>query len=159
MADFKIAYAKTAVVEGGYANDKDDSGGETWKGIARNFHPNWSGWNIVDTLKKTAGFPANLERSEALQLQVHAFYKRNFWDVYNLDLMADQQVANELYDTGVNCGTETVAKYFQRILNVLNLGGKHFADLKVDGQVGRASLEAFHKLPANDRRLVWKLLN
>ncbi|RYD50653.1 MAG: hypothetical protein EOP52_13405, partial [Sphingobacteriales bacterium] len=36
MADFLTAYKRTAVAEGGYANDPDDLGGETYKGIARN---------------------------------------------------------------------------------------------------------------------------
>lgn len=29
--------------EGGYSNDPIDLGGETYKGIARNAHPNWQG--------------------------------------------------------------------------------------------------------------------
>jgi lysozyme family protein len=30
MADFKIAYNKTSLKEGGYANLANDKGGETW---------------------------------------------------------------------------------------------------------------------------------
>lgn len=34
--------------EGGYVNDPDDKGGETYKGIARKFNPDWKGWKIID---------------------------------------------------------------------------------------------------------------
>ena len=44
MADFKVAFAKTIRFEGGYVNHKADKGGETYKGIARNFWPKWKGW-------------------------------------------------------------------------------------------------------------------
>ena len=37
MAEFETAYYLTNKIEGGYANDQDDKGGETYRGIARNF--------------------------------------------------------------------------------------------------------------------------
>ena len=37
MANFEEAYKKTSDFEGGYVNDEDDAGGETYRGIARNF--------------------------------------------------------------------------------------------------------------------------
>ncbi|MDR1034997.1 MAG: hypothetical protein LBT40_00015 [Deltaproteobacteria bacterium] len=33
-------------MEGGWANNPADSGGETFRGIARNFHKSWPGWAI-----------------------------------------------------------------------------------------------------------------
>ena len=51
MSDFNIAYAKTGHAEGGYANNPDDSGGETVQGISRNNFPKWRGWMIVDLEK------------------------------------------------------------------------------------------------------------
>lgn len=41
MAEFNIAFQKTLTHEGGYVNDPEDSGGETYKGISRNNHKNW----------------------------------------------------------------------------------------------------------------------
>ena len=35
MADFRLAYKKIEAAEGGYVNDPDDKGGETYKGISR----------------------------------------------------------------------------------------------------------------------------
>ena len=34
--------------EGGYVFDPDDSGGETYKGVARKFHSKWEGWSKID---------------------------------------------------------------------------------------------------------------
>ena len=105
MADFKTAYDKTMKVEGGYANTEGDSGGETWKGIARNYHPKWSGWSIIDTFKpirNIAVFESNLKASQTLQRLVLEFYKEEFWDVMLLDQVQNQDIANEMFDTGVN---------------------------------------------------------
>lgn len=52
MADFDKAYFRTCKFEGGYANDKNDSGGETYKGISRVHNPKWGGWKIIDSYKK-----------------------------------------------------------------------------------------------------------
>ncbi|MBC7912857.1 MAG: hypothetical protein H7Y07_01930, partial [Pyrinomonadaceae bacterium] len=58
MANFDLAYKITMHNEGGYANDPQDNGGETWKGVARNFCPKWAGWVIVDRIK--ASYPKSL---------------------------------------------------------------------------------------------------
>ncbi|MFM7564688.1 MAG: glycosyl hydrolase 108 family protein, partial [Planctomycetota bacterium] len=39
MADFAIAFDETMINEGGYVDDPDDRGGETYRGVARRFHP------------------------------------------------------------------------------------------------------------------------
>lgn len=56
MADFKKALGLILKNEGGYVFDRDDSGGETYKGIARNMNSKWDGWVIVDIFKKTDRF-------------------------------------------------------------------------------------------------------
>ena len=45
MADFQPAFEKMIRNEGGYTlhNVASDRGGQTFAGIARNFHPNWPG--------------------------------------------------------------------------------------------------------------------
>ena len=47
MANFNQAFKKVMSAEGGYVNDPDDPGGETYKGVARKMNPRWSGWAIV----------------------------------------------------------------------------------------------------------------
>ena len=159
MTDFMIAYKKTAAVEGGYANHPADKGGETWKGIARNMHPDLEGWKTVDKRKNEPGFPKNLNSDLALQGQVMAFFKQWFWDSLRLGDLQDQQVANELYDTGVNMGTGRASLFFQRVLNAINKNGVLYADLALDGKIGGKTVAAFNALSKNDKAIVWRLLN
>ncbi len=116
MADFKIAYDITAKNEGGYANDPADRGGETWKGVARKAHPNWPGWNIVDSYKGKVGFIQNLKASVSLQQMVEQLYRSSYWDVIRGDEIKDQSAANMIYDSAVNIGTRPAIKLAQRSL-------------------------------------------
>lgn len=140
MADFRTAYQIVMTNEGGYANNPTDRGGETWRGIARKIFPTWSGWVFVDAAKQQANFPSNLAANDQLQKLVLAFYKENFWNKLNLDLVNNQKIANELFDTGVNMGSGVAGTFLQRVLNVSNRGGKDYPDLTVDGTVGQKTI-------------------
>lgn len=154
MAIFKIAYQKTSVAEGGYANDPRDHGGETWKGISRNNEVNWIGWHIIDMYKKLPNFPSNLNASTELENAVQSIYKNNYWDALNLDLVEDQRMANEIYDTGVNMGTGRAGIFFQQVLNVSSK-----TQLVMDGKIGPKTIALFNSLSASDQYMVWKLFN
>lgn len=156
MADFKIAYKITMAHEGGYANNPNDSGGETWKGIARKKHPNWPGWTLVDRAKQ-GDFPTNLTSVPNLQNLVESFYKIQFWDFLKLDQINNQRIANELFDTSVNMGQGVAGLFIQRALNVSNRNGKDYPDLQVDGNVGSVTVNAVNNHPRPDQLL--KLLN
>ena len=147
MAKFSIAYSKTMAHEGLYSNDPSDRGGETYMGIARKFHADWDGWAIVDRIKEEVSkynLKAALNANPVLKTKVQDFYKKVFWDVLNLDRLQCQEIADELFDTGVNQGSGSAAKYFQMSLNLLNYNGKHFSDLKVDGDIGTKTLAAYN---------------
>lgn len=151
MANFDIAEAITRRNEGGYANNPADTGGETYAGIARNHWPKWEGWNIIDGIKKyfkenritiTAGnINTAAKKSQSLTLMISQFYKKNFWDVLKLDLINDQQLANSVYDFGVNSGTSRSAKYLQ-----LSAG------VKDDGIIGKQTLAAVNSA---DRKVIY----
>lgn len=147
MANFMIGYRKTATIEGGYSNNPNDRGGETFKGISRKNFPNWPGWSLIDDLKRTTGFPSILINQPRLQDLLLDFYKKEFWDALMLDYAANQEIANELYDTAVNCGTGVAGTFLQRVLNVSNQEGKYYKDLKVDGQVGSVTISALNSHP------------
>jgi len=66
MANFINAFQKTIVNEGGYGNDPDDPGGETYKGFARKIHSKWEGWTTIDLQKRQAGSPATIYRDPEL---------------------------------------------------------------------------------------------
>lgn len=136
MADFKIAEKITGHNEGGFADNHSDHGGMTYAGIARNFWPQWGGWAAIDRIIKTYGNnPHTVDlwasKDNVLQSQISLFYKQNFWDVNKLDLFKDQQVANSVYDFGVNSGTKKAAKTLQAVLMITQ-----------DGVIGSMSLES-----------------
>lgn len=157
MANFQTAYAITREFEGGYSNHKNDTGGETYKGIARNPNPKWKGWAIIDDLRHAANFPANLNTHAGLQALVQSFYKAEYWDTMNLDLVKNQAIANELFDTGVNMGIGRAGIFLQRVLNVANKGQSLYPDLKLDGNVGKVTVSALNSHP--DPSVILKGLN
>ena len=118
MADFRSAFVRTLKFEGGYSNDPNDRGGETYRGIARKAWPSWEGWVTVDNLKY-ANLP--LDDNRQLQVQVEDFYRKNFWNPIKGDSLPDP-VASELFDCAVNCGIGTAVKFLQRAIGVSDDG-------------------------------------
>ncbi len=147
---FNQVYKRTSILEGGYANNPSDKGGETYCGIARRFHPDWFGWKTVDRIKKGAGgeLPNNF-KIPILEDDVRVFYKRMFWDKIYGDQMLDEDIAAEVYDTAVNCEISVASRFLQRTLNVLNRNQRDWSDLKVDGMIGP---DTIHKLKTAIRR-------
>jgi len=110
MADFKLTINKVLHFEGGFVNDPNDNGGETYCGISRKFWPDWGGWPIIDT--------GSFKVGDLVQL----FYKINFWDKIGGDKIADQSIADLLMDSAVNEGIVPAVKRAQSIVNVTQDG-------------------------------------
>lgn len=136
MANFRSAYESIMTHEGGYSNDPVDAGGETYKGISRRYHPDWAGWSIIDQLKSSSNFPANLSNSPQLQEMVSQFYKEKYWDTFWGDKITSQHVANELFDISVNLGRKRAVRFLQRALNLLNRNQQSYPDISEDGIFG-----------------------
>lgn len=111
MADFLVAYKITAVNEGGYVNDPNDSGGETYCGITRKGHPNSPIWAFIDKHKPVKWNTIFHE----LDSFVQALYKANYWDPIGGDSIDDQDVANDAYDMAVNSGVGDALKMLKAI--------------------------------------------
>jgi len=122
MADYKAAIKRVLLTEGGYANDPDDAGGETYKGVARKFWPKWVGWVIVDRLRGQPNFPHNLKGNITLDEYVMLFYKTNFWDKIGGDFIDDQEIGNNLIDAAVNEGIKGAVKRAQSIVGLAPTG-------------------------------------
>lgn len=142
MAKFEVAYKITSVNEGLYANNPADTGGETWAGISRNNFPTWSGWKVIDAIKLKYGRTAAIiNKYGRIDPSLHdkeiSFWKSNFWDVNKLDQFHDQQLANTVYDFGVNSGTGRAAKFLQKAVGTIQ-----------DGKIGPQTLAAVNKLDA-----------
>ena len=119
------------------------------KELSRKHWPNSKIWPFVDEAKKESTSPKIinriLEREREVQNLVKSFYKKEFFDKIKLGELSIQEVADELFDTGVNQGVKTSAKYLQRALNALNQNERLFKDLVVDGMIGSKSINGFDK--------------
>lgn len=162
MTNFEKAYKIVRAHEGGYANDPDDPGGETYKGIARNRWPDWIGWPKIDNAKNEPGFPSNLENDSDLQNDVRNFFKEHFWDAVWGDTISSysQELATDLFDMAVNLGVGRASEFFQRALNVLNNRGRLYQDISVDGDIGNETIKAFKKaVETRNAELIYKVIN
>ena len=120
MSQFEIAHRFTAASEGGYSNHPEDRGGETYAGIARNFWPDWAGWELIDQGDRG---------SAELKQEVLNFYRSKFWDRYQLG-QYPTRTAVCLYDLLVNSGPKWMANITQESL--VSCG----VDVVVDGAWG-----------------------
>jgi lysozyme family protein len=133
MATFEPAIQNTLVWEGGYANNPHDSGGETYRGIARNKWPAWDGWTQVDSYKSQPNFPHNLDSDSNLLASVIQFYRINFWK-YNA--IEQQNVADKIFDIAVNVGSGHAHKIAQIA-----------AGVTADGVLGPNTINAINAHP------------
>ena len=130
MANYKDAIAKVLKHEGGYVNDPDDKGGETYKGVSRKNWSKWIGWQFIDGAKYKASFPKCLTDIAALQDSVISFYKRNFWEPVGGDNIKDQDIANMLLDAAVLEGIKPAVKRAQKIVGITQ-SGEFSEELKI----------------------------
>ena len=134
MANYSIAYNKVIKVEGGYVNDPDDAGGETYMGISRKFNPNAKFWKIIDEIKSINKNITNKEMNTILKKnnsiigEIKNIYKNKYWDKLYLDNLNSQKIAEELFDTAVNMGVSVAIKILQNSLRV-KTDGKMTNDL------------------------------
>ena len=123
MADFSKALAKVLRREGGYVNDPNDKGGETYKGISRRAYPKSRIWVLVDKYKEECGgvntkFKQKLGRDEEITNMVNVIYKQNDWNVFKLDLVLSQGLAEQIFDDAVNRGCGATCKILCALFNL-----------------------------------------
>ena len=122
MADFKTAFLFTLQHEDSTRSGKVtvDAGGRTRFGIAEKFHP--------DLPDEFFTGPADDALAEAEKIE-----EREYWDTMRLGEIENQNVANKLFDMGVNMGVRQAAVYAQRAARVVD-----------DGVIGRKTLAAIN---------------
>lgn len=149
MARFETAYEKFVKPwEGGYANVADDKGGETYAGISRKFFPTWSGWSVIDEIKKTRTIKHN-EIIPALTDKVTNFYRLAFWDKYNFSSIIDQNVANILFDWLVNSGGNAAGTTGAETFGVDEILNRDFGKkLPIDRVIDSATIKAINSVNA-----------
>lgn len=124
MADFDKAFKKIIANEGGYVNDKDDKGGETFMGITRKNHPSLVIWKIIDNYidmyNSTYGLLKYIKNNEAAMNSIKSVYKKQYWDKLLLDKINSQRIANELFDDCVNRGVGATLRLIRRLYKFPN---------------------------------------
>ncbi len=131
MAQFEPAFEKMIQNEGGYVlhNVEGDRGGMTYAGIARNMNPKWEGWALID----------RGEKDGELTALVRKFYRVNYWHVIKGDEIQSQDVAECIFDFGVNTGTGVAVKLAQLVVGATP-----------DGGIGPRTLELLNKMDGTD---------
>jgi len=135
MGDFDYAFEKVVDIEGGYVNDPDDPGGETKFGISKRTYPSLDIKNLDLKIAKAIYF--------------------TLWSSAKLSKIDNQAIAEEVFDSLVNCGT-VVKKWLQRAYNLTNFW-QGDDNIIVDGIIGNKTIKAINSSPNQDRIL--KVLN
>jgi len=130
MADFKAAFGFVLQHEDSTRSGKVtiDAGGRTRFGIAEKFHS--------DLPEEFFTGSAEEALAEAEKIE-----EREYWDVMRLVEVEDQNVANKLFDMGVNMGVLQAAVYAQRAANALAAADARLAE---DGVIGPRPLAAIN---------------
>lgn len=133
MITKKAIISKTLETEGGYVNDKLDSGGETYCGIAHNSNPNWKGWKIVDA-HKPLKWNQKIQDAELERLVIE-IYDAKYYQPIKADKIDSDMIRTHLYDMGVNAGTGAAVKLLQKAINKV-----YGIAIAVDGAIGNITL-------------------
>lgn len=154
MAKFKPrVLALINAIEGGWVDDPDDNGRETWRGFARAYNPKSPVWPVIDDIKKRnpvftkqayAGRPQNLNKllyaNKYINDIIDAVYERDYFNINRLQDLNDQQLAENVADCGVNCGTGTAARMLQKAFNISH--SPNIKAIDVDGKIGNATINS-----------------
>lgn len=120
-ADFHVAFEETHSNEGGYVNDIADPGGKTRYGI-------------TEEVARDYGYTGEMRY---LPIETaRAIYECKYWSRLRLGEVHSQGIANEVFDSAVNCGRGRASRWLQDACNKLNDRGKRWEDIAVDGKVG-----------------------
>jgi len=105
---------RVGISEAGYANDKDDTGGETYAGFSIVNNPDLKMWDIIHNIIKSMGglkteadvdkLNKTLKVIPAVQDEIALAYKKRYWDPIQLDLLNSEELAHQIFDMAVNAG-------------------------------------------------------
>jgi lysozyme family protein len=154
MADYEKAYLDIIVKhEGGYVNDPDDTGGETYRGISRKYHPDIPMWARIDVIKETRRINDNDVISE-LEEEVKSFYRENYWGGIKGLWINYQELAVKLFDMSIHLGLSRTVRLLQEGLNIFNLFGILWQYIEEDGIFGEQTLDALTIADVKNRAIV-----
>lgn len=116
-------------VEGRYAFNRNDAGGETM-------------WGITARVARANGYNGDMiamTKEAAAEIYLREYFVNPGFDKV---FLISPSIAEELFDTGVNMGVGVSCRFLQRCLNVLNkshTSSPAYQELIVDGSLGAKS--------------------
>jgi len=145
--------------EGGYVDDPDDRGGETYRGISRKNFPEWLGWKFIDRYRRHLNKEKKMNKNEKLQEFVKQFYYDKFWlknKCDKIEKMSDK-ISLEIFDTAINCGSFRAITFLQKTINLLGNGIN--IETSIDGKIGNITIEKLDLLLPKYERAIYASLN
>lgn len=143
-ASVAAAVAATVVavfgIEGGFVNDPKDPGGATNHGITEQ----------VARAHGYQGAMQDLPKAVAADIYTQDYIRKPGFDRV---IALSPAVGHKLVDAGVNAGPVRAARWYQEALNQLNRGGKDYAKVAVDGQIGAQTIAAYRALERKRGRI------
>lgn len=126
MANIQEGLKKVGLLEGVYSDNKADRGGKTKYGITE------------ATLRRAflRGIVPHQEIAKLKKEEAAVIYKAFYWDVMRLDEITDQDIANEMFECGINCGPGVAISFLQNSLRAID------QVTEVDGIIGNQTLAA-----------------
>ena len=129
--NFMWALKHTLAEEGVFQNHEYDPGGKTKYGITERT------WAAYRQEQSSAGVNAHALPVNVGDISVeHAkeVYWTNYWLPLSLDRIPNKFIAAEVFDSAVNCGPVTAAKFLQAALNYVRV--PEWSRLTEDGAIG-----------------------
>jgi lysozyme family protein len=126
---FLRCHERLIMLEGGWSHHKNDTGGRTM-------------WGITESVARAYGYTGEMRElplETAKQIACEAYWRR-----LSLDAVGNisEKIAEELFDTGYNCGVGIAAMFLQRALNAFNKQGAQYREVYVDGNIGAITVDA-----------------
>jgi lysozyme family protein len=133
--NFDQAFETLIGIEGHYVHDPSDSGGETC-------------WGVTVAVARKCGYVGPM-RDMTIQV-AKAIYKAEYWNKAGCDAVVQTYpiLAEEIFDSAVNCGVSTTVKWLQTCLNIFNNRQSFYKDIEVDGFFGSATMDALREFRA-----------
>jgi len=112
--------------EGGYANNPVDSGGATFRGVARNFNQGWPGWPLIDAAKRDGNTTATaINRFFDGHQEMEKFVANLYWRPTRgatARFTARERPVSKMFEAGVNIGPKNAIQIAQAIVGVVTDG-------------------------------------
>lgn len=139
---FEKALKLVGLAEGGYSNNPDDKGAETLCGVARNYNPDWAGWEMIDLWESRGKTGKDLEKlaksDPHFMALVNALYRGKYWNKAQCPYVPEL-LKYPMFSCAVNCGHTMAIKLLQRA-----------AGVKADGIFGKITRTTCNTMPQKE---------